>query len=228
MKEKLLYDILIGFLFMSIWLNLINGYLQSLINNLSDRFKLSLYSFSIIFAPLLFDFVFNGSENGSKTLATAALSSLVTLAVRESFVWWKDRNEIEEEIFSELYGNYRSLETFVHAYQSLSTTPNVNAEFNAQWNRSIESKWIDKAFNNHFGKLQPRKIFSQPVVNDLRDVYEQMQTAINGVKSGDSSFTDSGFMSNIFLSCENSGILVNIRRLLVGMNEKKANELLTD
>ncbi|MCL1466866.1 hypothetical protein [Argonema galeatum] len=228
MKEKLLYDIFIGFLFLSIWLNLINGYLQFLINNLSDRFKLSLYSFSIIFAPLLADFVFNGSGKGSKTLATAALSSVVTLAVRESFVWWKDRNEIKEEIFSELYDNYRSLKDFVQAYQDFSNMPDVDANFNAGWNRSIESKWIDKAFNNHFGKLQPRKIFSQPVVNDLLDVYQAMQTAINDVKSGGSSFSNSDFMSNIFLGNENYGIIGDIRRLLVDMNEKKANELLTD
>jgi hypothetical protein len=228
MKERFLYDVFIGLIFLSIWLNLINGYLQSLINSLSDRFKLSLYSFSIIFAPLLADFIFNGSEKGSKTLATAAISAIITLAIRESFVWWKDRNEIKEEIFSELYGNYRSLEYLVQIHQAFNNMPDINVSFTSEWSRSIEPKWIDQAFNSHFGKLQPRKIFSQTIIDDLRDIYESMRAAINQVNSGESNFSDSNFMSNIFLGNDNFGVLGKIRNLLIGMNEKKANEILMD
>jgi hypothetical protein len=230
MKEHFLYDIFIGLLFLSIWLNLINGYLQSLINSLSDRFKLSLYSFSIIFAPLLADFVFNGSEKSPKTLATAALSAVLTLATRESFVWWKDRNDIKEEIFYELYGNYRSLAYFVNTYEFLNNISS-NASFNREWSRSIEDKWIDQAFKNHFEKLQPRKIFSQAIIDDLREIYESMRTGINQVNSSDSTSNNSNFISNIFLGSENDndnpGVLSQIRNLLIRINEKKANELLT-
>lgn len=228
MREKVLHDVFIGLLFLSIWLNFINGYIQSLINSFSDEIRLCLCSFSIIFSPLLADLIFNSLEKDSKTLIAVVFSSVVSLAIRESFVWWKDRSEIKEEIFSELYGNYRSLEYFVKMHQVFKSMSGEKVIFTSEWNKSIEFKWIDQAFKNHFRRLQPKKIFSQTIIDELKDIHEQMRTAINQVNNGNLSFSDSSFMSDIFLGSEDLGVLSKIRNLLIDMNEKKANELFTE
>jgi hypothetical protein len=52
-----------------------------------------------------------------------------------------------------------------------------------------------------------------------------MRTAINEVNNSDSTFSDSNFMSNIFLGDKNLGVLNQIKNLLININKKKANEL---
>jgi energy-converting hydrogenase Eha subunit A len=223
MKAQLIYDIFLGFILLSIWLNFINGYLPALIESFSEQFKLSLYSLMIICLPSLVDFTFNYSEKSSKTFSTSILSAGITLIVREIFVWWKERNDIQEEIFSELYGNYRSLNEFVQLSRLLEQH---GVTLSPAWNGSISPKWIDQTFKSHFGKLQSKKIYSQEIINDLRAIYESMNLAIRQIENHDPNFADNRFVNGIFLGAENSGILSQIRDLLIRLDEKKAYQVL--
>jgi hypothetical protein len=224
MKEQLLYDIFLGFLLLSIWLNFINGYLPSLISSLSEQLKLSLYSLIIVGIPSLADFVFNYSGKSSKTLAASMLSAAITLVVRELFVWWKERNEIRDEIYSELYGNYRSLDYLVQLHRFPQSQPDVN--FSPEWNKSVKPKWIDHAFKSHFGKLQSKNIYDQKEIDDLRSIYESMSLVISQIDHNDLTFSDDRFMNRIFLGDDNLGILSQIRDLLFRLDENKAYPLL--
>ena len=224
MQEQILYDIFLGLLLLSVYLNFINGYLPTLFTTLSEQTKLALHSSVIVCIPLLTDFVFNHPDKSSNTLVTSVLSAAITLVVRELFVWWKEQDEIREEIFSELYGNYRSLDSLVQFYLLQSQ---LGATFDEEWNKSVKPKWIEQSFNSHFRKLQAKRIYSQDTIDDLRDIYEAVRLAINQIDNHNNTFSDSEFVNRNFLGDENLGVLGQIRELLARLDNKKFGQLFT-
>jgi hypothetical protein len=126
MKIQLLYDIFLGFILLTIWLNYINGYLSSFFDNLSEQEKLSFYSLIIILIPLFTDFIFNSPDRELTAFPASIISAVIALAVREFFAWGKERNDMRRQIFDELYENYRSTMKSLDYIDALSEMHGIN------------------------------------------------------------------------------------------------------
>lgn len=219
MKEQLLYDIILGFALLSLWLNLASGYLPSLIASWPEPIKLSLCYLAIILFPLFVDFTFNHSVNSSQTFSASILSSVMTLVTRELFVWWKDKHDIQKEIFSELLGNYKALLEWVELSGFLDY-PKINLGPN--FCKGVLSRWTSQVYDNNSAKLQAKRVYSQEVINDLRDVYKAMETAISEInKNNDGDFNRPEYLRT-FLVSSDLGVLNQTKNLLIRLNEREA------
>jgi hypothetical protein len=218
----MLYDIFLGFLLLSVFLNFINGKIPSLFRDLSEQTKLALYSSIIICMPSLFSITFSGSGNRSTTFVTSIFTAAITLMVRELFVWWKERMDIRDEIFNELYGNYRALKSLVNFYLSLQGQPSVDITYSSN---DIKQRWTDQVFKSHFGKLQSKNIYSQEIIDEIRGIYEDMNTAIDGIDRNDPQW-NMDFVVRTFLNAKSQGTLFFIKNLLIHLDESKAYQFL--
>lgn len=224
MKEKLLLDLVLGFALLSLWLNFQNGYIQLLFNRLSEQYRLAFASLIIVSVPIASDVAFNYSNQGSTTFFTAILSAGITLVLREGFTRWKEENDMKGEIFSELYGNYRTIKEFVDTSEMLQGLP--PKDLGPDWNKSLKHKWISQSFKSYFGKLQSRGIYESDVLSELQDIYDKLSTAVAQIDSNDPTFSDSRFVSRVFLKDDNLGILGQIRLLLLRLDEKRSSQIL--
>lgn len=218
----MLYDIFLGFLLLSVFLNFINGKIPSLFRDLSGQTKLALYSSIIICMPSLFSITFSGSGNRSTTLVTSIFTAAITLMVRELFVWWKERTDIREELFNELYGNYRALESLVNFYLSFQSQHSVVITYSSN---DIKQRWTDQVFKSHFGKLQSKNVYNQEIIDEIRGIYEDMNMAIAGIDSNDPQW-NMDFVVRTFLNAKSLGTLPLIKNLLIHLDESKAYQFL--
>ena len=220
----MLYDIFLGFLLLSIFLNFINGKISSLFGDLSEQTKLALYSLIIICIPSLFSIIFNESGSRSTTFVSSIVSAAITLSVRELFVWWKERMDIREEIFNELYGNYRALESLVDFYLSFQSQ-SIIAITSTHSSADIKQRWKDQVFNSYFGKICSKKIYNQEIIDEIRGIYGDMSMAIAQIDSNNPQW-DMNYVINTFLNADNYGTLLLIKNLLINLDENKTSQVL--
>lgn len=224
MKEKLILDLVLGFALLSLWLNFMNGYIQLLFNRLSEQRRIAFVSLIVVSVPVLSDVAFSYSTQGSTTFFTAILSAGITLVLREGFTRWKEEHEMKGEIFSELYGNYRTIKEFVDTSEMLQGLP--PKDLGSDWNKSLKHKWISQSFKSYFGKLQSRSIYDSDVLAELHDIYDKLSKAIAQIDSDDPTFSDSRFVSRVFLKDDSFGVLGQIRLLLLRLDEKRSSQIL--
>lgn len=225
MKEQLLYDIILGFVLLSLWLNFFNGSLPAFISGLPKQVKLSLFYFTIILLPFFIDFAFNYSTNSSQTFSASILSAVIALMTRALFEWWKERNDIREEMFSELKENYRSLYDFTRDSYLLE---NIDNSRMPNWNKSLIYKWTDRVFDQYFGKIQAKNIYSQESIEKLKNLYEFMSGHIGQIKDNNPSYQDTRFVVGVILGADHLGALAQIKDLLISLDKKRAVDFLAE
>jgi hypothetical protein len=217
MKIQLLYDIFLGFILLTIWLNYINGYLPSFFNDLSAQEKLGLYSLIIVLIPLFTDFVFNSPDRALTTFPASIISAVIALAVREFFAWGKEQNDMKREIFDELYENYRSTMKSLDWIDTFSKLHGINiaedSEHKIMQKNLIRSHWNNQLFKDNLTKIRSKRIYDVEIIDDIKAVY----SLIDGYLK-----TDIADDVSILLVL----IRKEIKRILISLNEGKASQLL--
>ncbi len=216
-------DLVLGFILLSVWLNFMNGSLQIWFDNLTDQRRLALASFVVISIPAIFNIAFDYSSKSSATFFASIISVGIALVLREGFARWEEKYDIKGEIFSELYGNYRSIKEFVRTSELLQDmSPQA---MGSDLNKSLQQTWMDQSFRRYFGKLQARKIYAPDVFDELEDVYKKMNAATTQIDNDDTTFFDSGFVNGISLKDDGWGVLSQIRNLLLCLDEKRSSQI---
>lgn len=224
MKEKILPDLFLGLLLFVIWLNIVNGNLEQIRDKLPTQVKFIIYSILIILIPFFGDLALNSNSSSNSTTFFASLVTvIIALVVRESVAWYSEQYRIKDELFTELYNNYQSLENFQETYNNLKRMGESGAPifFGRQWNNSLISKWKNYVYQNYRGKIRIRKLYNEKVIEELEDVHERMETALLQIQENNDTFNDPEFMANIFLIKISS----HTKRVLLAMNERKAKNL---
>ncbi len=215
-KQQLISDIFWGLILLSIFLNFVNGYFQSIYQYLSKKFtnfKLVLLSFCLLLIPVLWDYLFSNKNN---SIVTAILSALITLIVRELYSFAREKNYIKAEILSQLSRNKQSLIEWFKLYRLLKEN---GATFRpGEWNKALSVKWKSQAYNSYLTKLESRKIYTQEIIKDLRDIYETIETAINGIADQNDTFCDPKFLMKIYIHGE-LGVINKIDELLKKLDQ---------
>jgi hypothetical protein len=175
MKSQLLYDIFLGFILLTIWLNYINGHLSSFFDNLSEQGKLCLYSLLIILIPLFADFIFNSPDRALTTFPASIISAVIALAVREFFAWDKERNDMKRKIFDELYESYRSIMKSIDCIDALCKELGINTsednEYKIAQKRLIRSNWNNQFFKDNLMEIRSKEIHDAREIDYIQAVY---------------------------------------------------------
>ncbi|AFZ57674.1 hypothetical protein H6G54_17245 [Anabaena cylindrica FACHB-243] len=179
MKENIMENLLIGFMFLIIWLNWRQGYIKDIIAHTekNENLKLSIISLSLISLPLGINYL----HDLDHLVYLLPPATLISLIVKESVDLFKEKNkeyEIKSAIWGELYSNYDSLVSFVKTYRILKSM--TEKEFNSKFYKSIASKWSNDVYKSNKYKIFSWNLYNIDVINDIKEIHERMEVTISG------------------------------------------------